>query len=53
MNNSKNQFFMILLMDLVNENLLTTEEAEIARQYYLKDAKMESASNRMERGKVA
>lgn len=53
MKNTSDQFFLIMLMDLVNENLLTMEEAEMARRYYLKDGTTESPSKGMESGKVA
>ena len=53
MNDSNNQYFIIMLMDLVNENLLTMEEAELARRYYLREEKTESNSNGMGHGKVA
>ena len=37
-----NQLFMIMLMDLVEENLLSPAEAEVAKEYYLKNEKKET-----------
>ena len=36
MDNSDYRIFMIMLMDLIENKLLTSAEAEAAREYYLK-----------------
>ena len=39
MKDKTSQLVSMMLMDLVNENLLTKEEAELARRYYMKSEK--------------
>ena len=44
---------MIMLKDLVKENLMTPEEADAARDHYLKSKCKESAPDAPNRGRVA
>jgi hypothetical protein len=39
MDKPQEQILMLMLMDLVDKNLLTMEEAETAKRFYLKNEK--------------
>ena len=42
MNNKDDQFFLIMLTDLVSEKLITSDEADVAKEYYFKSVRKKS-----------
>ena len=42
MNNKDDQVFLIMLTDLVSEKLISSDEAEVAKEYYFKSVRKKS-----------